>query len=134
MFVLFTLLNIAALISVIVFLVKMIKLKISGKDNTKVKKTFLGMIAACIITFILMVATVPKSASTTEIASDISSKSSQEVILEKGTLELPATATTQETVNKEVEADLPVETAHAPANESDAKENFNKSFISIRPY
>ena len=97
MFVLFTLLNIAALISVIVFLVKMIKLKISGKDNTKVKKTFLGMIAACIITFILMVATVPKSASTTEIASDISSKSSQEVILEKGTLELPATATTQET-------------------------------------
>ena len=129
MYLLFTLLNFAALISVIVFLVKMIKLKRSGEDNSKAKRAMLSMVAACVITFILMIVTVPKSDTSTET----SSNAPQEVILKEETLELPATATTQEVIEETTNQDAIDETTadvtmSQPAAEPDAKETFNKSF------
>lgn len=134
MFSLFTLLNFAAIISVIVFLIKMIKLKKNKEDSNKAKRNMLGAVAACIITFILMIITVPESEKNTETASKVSSEAQQETILDEGKMELPATSTTQEAVEETPVAQAPVEeatievTTPEAADESDLKKNFDKSF------
>ena len=68
MFALFTFLNFAALVAVIVFIVMIILKKKKGEDISLILKLMLGSVGACVVTFILMMVTVPETESTEETA------------------------------------------------------------------
>ena len=59
MFGFFTLLNLAGIIAFVVFLIKVIKGRKTGQDISKNKKMLLISLSVWIVSFVLMVVTVP---------------------------------------------------------------------------
>ena len=87
----FALVHLAALVAFIVFLVKTIKLKKAGADNSKAKKIMIGSAIAWFVALILVGVTAPPSETTEEATTETSAEPVAETTEEAPKEEAPAT-------------------------------------------